>query len=75
VAIEFGPIDSYSGRVSWQLRRWQAQFSAGHLKFPDPTEFTDNNRVTGSVSYTGQFKGRPLAWSMMLGVNQEPGII
>lgn len=74
VAIEFGPIDSYSARVSWQRGRWQAQVSAGHLKFPDPTEFTDDNRVTASVSFTGEFKGRPLAWSMMLGVNQEPGV-
>jgi hypothetical protein len=74
VAIEFGPIDSYSARVSWQRGRWQAQVSAGRLKFPDPTEYTDDNRVTASVSFTGEFKGRPLAWSMMVGVNQEPGV-
>ena len=74
VAIEFGPIDSYSARMSWQRGRWQAQISVGHLKFPDPTEYTDDNRVTASVSFTGEFKGRPLSWSMMLGVNQEPGV-
>jgi hypothetical protein len=74
VAIEFGPIDSYAARLSWQRGAWQAQISAGHLKFPDPTEYTDDNRVTASVSHAGAFKGRPLAWSLMLGVNREPGV-
>ncbi|HUL74456.1 MAG TPA: hypothetical protein VLT86_15215 [Vicinamibacterales bacterium] len=74
VAIEFGPIDSYSARVSWQRGRWGGQISAGHLKFPDPTEYTDVNRVTASVTFTGELKGRPLAFSGMIGVNDEPGV-
>jgi hypothetical protein len=74
VNIEFGPIDSYSTRVSWARGRWQGQVSAGHLTFPDPTEYTDVNRFTASVSFDGEFKRRPLALSAMVGVNDEPGI-
>jgi hypothetical protein len=71
VNVEFPPIDSYSARLSWKHGHWQGQVSGGHLKFPDPTEFTDVDRVTASVSYAGEFKRRPLALSMMLGVNHE----
>jgi hypothetical protein len=69
VNIEFPPIDSYSARLSWQHGKWQGQVSGGHLKFPDPTEFTDIDRLTASLSYTGKFKKRPLAVSMMFGFN------
>jgi len=72
VNIEFPPIDSYSARLSWQHGKWQGQVSGGHLKFPDPTEFTDVNRITASVGYAGDVKTRPLAVSMMFGLNQEP---
>ena len=63
VAIEFGPIDSYSARVSWQRGRWQAQVSAGHLKFPDPTDTpttTASRRpsATRESSKAGRSRGR-----------------
>lgn len=72
VNIEFPPIDSYSARVSWQRGPWSGQVSGGHLTFPDPTEFTDVDRVTASVTYQGDFNGRPLALSIMGGFNHEP---
>src|SRR5207248_2823093 len=36
VAVEFGALDSYSARLSWQRGRWQAQVSAGHIAQPEP---------------------------------------
>lgn len=74
VAIEFGPIDSYAARGSWRRRGWHAQVSAGHLKFPDPTEFTDVDRVTASVGYTGTLGRRTIAWMTAWGLNREPGL-
>ncbi len=72
VNVEFGPIDSVSARLSWRGDRWHAQVSGGHLTFPDPTEFTDVDRFTASTGYDGMFKGRPIAFSLMAGLNHEP---
>jgi len=69
--VEFGPIDSYAGRVSWRRGRWQAQVSGAHLKFPDPTEYTDHDMGTASVSYTGSWRERPLAVTLAAGVTRE----
>ncbi len=71
IKVEFGPLDSYSARLSWKHGPWQAQASAGHLKFPDPTEFTDVNRFTGSFGYSGSWHGRPLEALVAVGVNRE----
>jgi len=74
VRLDFGRLDSYSGRITWQRHTWSAQVSAGHLKFPDPTEATDINRYTASVSYDGTFRGRPVSALVAAGVNREPGV-
>lgn len=72
--VELGAIDSYSARVSWHRGSWQTQVSGGHLKFPDPTEFTDIDRFTASVGYDGALEGRPLACLLAWGLNREPGV-
>ena len=72
VKIEFGPIDSYSARVSWERGHWQGQVSGGHLKFPDKTEFTDIDRFTASLGYSGTWCRRPLDALVAVGVNREP---
>jgi hypothetical protein len=72
--VQIGPIDSYSARLSWRRGPWQAQVSGGHLKFPDPTEFTDIDRFTASLSYTGAVKNRPAAFMLAWGLNREPGV-
>jgi hypothetical protein len=67
--IDWGPMDSYSGRVSvFPTRNWMAQFSAGRLREPEPPIggahdelHGDVVRTTASVHYT-----RPMgssAWS------------
>lgn len=72
VAIEFGPIDSYAARVTWRRGAWQAHASGGFLKYPDPTEATDNVVVTGSVSYSPA--DRPFAAAAIFGLSREAGI-
>ncbi len=74
VAVEFGPIDSYSARLSWSRGPWHAQVSGGRLRFPNPTEFTDEELVTASVSYTGAIRTRPLAVTLACGVARESAI-
>ena len=73
VSIEFGPIDSYAGRVWFRRGGWEAQISAAHLKQPDRTEFSDHNLFTASVSYSGMLAGRPLAATAAFGFTDEPG--
>lgn len=72
VAVEFGPIDSYAARVSWQRRGWHAQMSAARIKFPNPTEFTDHVLVTASVGRPATAFGRQLDWLVAFGVTREP---
>jgi hypothetical protein len=69
--LELGPIDSYSGRVSWRWGGWKMQVSAGHLKFPDPTEFTDENRFTASAAYTGELLRHKFDGLLAVGVDHE----
>jgi hypothetical protein len=74
VRLDLGKLDSYSARLTWQRGAWSTQISAGHLTFPDPTELTDINRYTTSIAYDGQYRGRPLAALVAVGVNREPGV-
>jgi hypothetical protein len=51
--IELGRLDSYSGRLSWRHREWDAQVSAAHLKTPEYVEpFADVTRITASIGFT-----------------------
>jgi hypothetical protein len=74
IRVEFGALDSYAARVTWSRGGWQAQVSAGHLTRPDPTEFTDIDRFTGSVAYQGRFRQHPVALVAAWGLNREPGL-
>jgi hypothetical protein len=68
--IELGPLDSYSGRLSYKRRGWQAQVSAAHLTTPEYVEpFSNVTRLTASVGYTSGdgHIATLLAW----GQNQE----
>jgi hypothetical protein len=50
--IDFGALDSYSGRVSWRRGEWDAQVSAAHLTTPEYVEpFSDVTRITASVGF------------------------
>ena len=73
VAIEFGPIDSYSARIRWRKGPWDAQVSAAHLKYPDPTELSDHDLITASLAFTGELFDRPLAMMGAYGYIKEPG--
>jgi hypothetical protein len=50
--IDFGPMDSYSGRITYTpTPHWAAQVSAGHLTHPEALEPGDEVRTTASVEY------------------------
>jgi hypothetical protein len=72
--VEQGSIDSYAMRVSWRRGGWSGQVSAGHLKVPNPTEFTDHDLFTASVSHEGSWRGRPVVWTAAMGVIRESGL-
>jgi hypothetical protein len=51
--IDLGALDSYSGRLSWKRRGWDAQFSSAHLTNPEWIEpFADVTRLTASIGFT-----------------------
>ena len=64
--IDMGPIDSWSGRLTWQPgRNWVAQVSTGRLRRPETTHEDDVVRSTASVHYTRPVRGT-LGWSTSL---------
>ena len=51
--IDLGALDSYSGRLSWRRRGWDAQFSGAHLTNPEWIHpFADVTRLTASIGFT-----------------------
>jgi len=51
--IDLGALDSYSGRLSWRRRGWDAQFSGAHLENPEWIHpFADVTRLTASIGFT-----------------------
>lgn len=66
--IPFGPMDSYSGRITWSpTTRWIAQASAGRLAHPEALEPGDVTRTTASVEYVvprphGNWWATSLVW-------------
>jgi hypothetical protein len=69
--LDLGVPDSWSARVSWRQGSWSAQASAAKLKVPDVTEPYDMRRLTASLSYSGRWRGRPLAVTAASGRNVE----
>jgi hypothetical protein len=68
--IELGPLDSYSGRLSWHRQAWKAQVSGAHLHAPEWVEpFSDVTRLTASIEYA-RADGR-LAATLAWGQNRE----
>jgi hypothetical protein len=62
--IDMGPMDSWSGRLTWQpTRNWIAQVSTGRLKNPEATHETDITRTTASVHYTRDIGNDKKQWS------------
>ena len=71
--IDWGRMDSYSGRVSWfPAKRWTAQFSAGRLSRPEVLEPGDVLRMTASAQYTRvRSSGEAWATSFIWGRNHH----
>jgi hypothetical protein len=71
--IDWGPMDSYSARVSvFPSRNWTAQVSAGHLAKPEALEAGDVVRTTASIHYTRvRSSGEAWATSAIWGRNHH----
>ena len=72
--FDFGPLDSYSGRVWYRLReRWEFQVSSAFLKEPEELDHGDIVRTTASASWLKQ-DGRNLAGvTAAFGINATDG--
>jgi hypothetical protein len=70
--INWGPINSYSGRLSYfPTRDWLLQVSAGHLVNPEPTTPGNVVRVTSSAQYTRKLSAGDWSSSLIWGRNHE----
>ena len=69
IAVELGPLDSYSGRVSWRLGSWSGQVSAARLHQPEAVELTDVTRVTASLGQDTPWREGRVAWLLAWGWN------
>ena len=61
--LEFGPMDSWSARVTWlPARNWQAQVSTGRLHHPEAISAGDEERTTASVEYAAGERAASVIW-------------
>ena len=69
--IDFGALDSYSGRASWIRGGTRAQVSVGRLNEPDVTEPGDVTRLSASIEHAGLLFDRETAITVGWGQNRE----
>lgn len=72
VAIEFGPLDSYSFRAWFTpTPDWAMQFSYGHLTSPEVVAPGDLDRMTASITWNRPITDGNWATSLIWGRNAE----
>lgn len=70
--FDFGPMDSYSGRISFSPNRnWSAQYSAGRLIHPEALEPGDILRQTASINYARPVTNGSWATTLVWGRNHK----
>jgi hypothetical protein len=70
--FDFGPLDSFSGRVTVApTRNWAVQYSYGHLVEPEALEPGNLNRQTASITYNRPFARGYWANSLIWGRNHK----
>jgi hypothetical protein len=70
--FDFGPMDSYSARVSFSPNKnWAAQYSAGRLIHPEALEPGDLVRQTASVNYSRPINDGSWATTLVWGRNHK----
>jgi hypothetical protein len=70
--FDFGPMDSYSGRISFSPNRnWSAQYSAGRLIHPEALEAGDVFRQTASINYARAITNGSWATTLIWGRNHK----
>lgn len=68
--LDLGALDSWSARLRWQRGGLQAQVSGARLRQPDAIELGDVTRLSASIEYAGQWRGRALAGTVTWGENR-----
>ena len=71
IALDLGPLDSFSMRGSWNRGGTYAQFSIGWLHDPEVSEPGDVTRLTASVEHQGTVGGRATALTVAWGQNRS----
>ena len=70
--FDFGPLDSFSGRITVApTRNWAVQYSYGHLVQPEELEPGNLNRQTASITYNRPFSRGYWANSLIWGRNHK----
>jgi len=69
--IEQPRLDSWAVRGRFDSGSWHAQVSGGHLTQPEWYEPYDQNRITASLGFDGQVKGRQVAVTAVWGGIRE----
>ncbi len=70
--FDFGPLDSFSGRITVApTRNWAVQYSYGHLVQPEALEPGNLNRQTASITYNRPFARGYWANSLIWGRNHK----
>lgn len=70
IALELGPLDSYSVRGSWIRRGTRAQFSIGWVNEPQVSEPGDVTRITASIEHDGIVAAHAAAFTFAWGQNR-----
>ncbi len=70
--FDFGPMDSYSGRISFSpSKNWAAQYSVGRLIHPEALEAGDLLRQTASINYARPLENGSWATTLVWGRNHK----
>ncbi len=64
-------LNSWASRIGWRSGPWQAQISGSRLRQPESYVLADATRLTASVAFDGDVRGRPLHSTIAWGQNRE----
>lgn len=69
--VDFGPLDSWSARVTYTRATWEFQGSHGFLKNPERLEFASEHRTTASASWFKPRSNGFTAATFAYGINNK----
>jgi hypothetical protein len=69
--LDLGALDSWSTRLTWQRAGVMAQVSGAQVHEPETYEPGDLTKLSASVEFTGTFRQRPAAATVVWGRNHH----